>query len=67
MSSISGVNANFGFEALAASMTKRSSDAQEQAVMSLLEGTAQANQQINAAGARAVQAASQGSTIDVYA
>ncbi len=68
MSSITGVNSNFGFEALAVAVNKKATDAQGEAVMNLLEGTMQSVQQINAAGARVVQASgSVGTNIDTYA
>ncbi|MCK0527671.1 MULTISPECIES: hypothetical protein [unclassified Anaerobiospirillum] len=65
MSSITGMNSNFGFEALSVAMTKRATEAQGQAALKMLESTAQSVQQINAsapsAGGRV------GSNIDVRA
>ena len=65
MSSITGVNSNFGFEALAVAVNKKATDAQGQAVMQLLQGTRQSVQQVNAAAPKA--SGSVGSSVDTYA
>ena len=65
MSSITGVNSNFGFEALAVAVNKKATDAQGEAVMNLLEGTMQSVQQINAKMGQA--SGSVGTNIDTYA
>ena len=64
MSSITGVNSNFGFESLAAAMSKRQSDAQGEMVLDLLQTTTQSVQQINQAAASNGRV---GSVIDVQA
>lgn len=48
MSAVSGVNSNFGFEAMAVAMNKRATEEQGQIAMNLLESTVQSVQQINA-------------------
>ncbi len=68
MSSITGVNSNFGFESLAAAMTKRATDAQGEAALSLLQGTMETVQQVNATAAAAASSnARVGATVDTYA
>ncbi|HIX57892.1 MAG TPA: hypothetical protein H9850_10550 [Candidatus Anaerobiospirillum pullistercoris] len=64
MSSITGVNSNFGFESLAVAMSKRQSDAQGEMVLDLLQTTTQSVQQINQAAASNGRV---GSVIDVQA
>ena len=64
MSSITGVNSNFGFESLAVAMSKRQSDAQGEMVLDLLQTTTQSVQQLNQAAA---SNGSVGSVIDVHA
>ena len=64
MSSITGVNSNFGFESLAVAMSKRQSDAQGEMVLDLLQTTTQSVQQINQAAASTGRV---GSVIDVQA
>lgn len=65
MSSITGMNSNFGFEALNVAMTKRATEAQGQAALKMLESTAQSVQQINASAPSA--GGRLGSNIDVRA
>lgn len=65
MSSITGVNPNFGFEALAVAMSKRQSDAQGEMVLDLLQTTTQSVQQIQASAPAANSRV--GSVIDVQA
>ena len=67
MSSITGVNSNFGFEALAVAVNKKATDAQGEAVIKLLDSTVQSVQQINAAGAQVQASGSVGTNIDTYA
>ena len=67
MSSITGVNSNFGFEALAVAVNKTATDAQGEAVMKLLDGTMQSVQQINAAAPKLQASGSVGTNIDTYA
>lgn len=64
MSSITGVNSNFGFESLAVAMSKRQSDAQGEMVLDLLQTTTQSVQPINQAAASNGRV---GSVIDVQA
>ena len=64
MSSITGVNSNFGFESLAVAMSKRQSDAHGEMVLDLLQTTTQSVQQINQAAASNGRV---GSVIDVQA
>lgn len=63
MSSISGVDSNFGFEALAVAMNKRAIDEQGQVALNLIQNTAQNVQQIQA---KAPQG-NVGRNIDTYA
>lgn len=65
MSSVSGVSSNFGNEALAVAMAKRSNDEQGKAALSLLEGAVQTTQQIQAKAPAATGAL--GSRIDIMA
>lgn len=48
MSSITGLDSNFGFESMAIAMNKRSIDEQGKMALNLLESTAQSVQQIQA-------------------
>lgn len=63
MSSITGVDSNFGFEALAVAMNKRAIDDQGKMALNLIESTAQNVQQIQA---KAPQG-NVGNNIDTYA
>lgn len=63
MSAVSGVNSNFGFEALAVAMNKRALDDQGKAALSLIESTAQSVKQIQASAPQG----NTGNNIDTYA
>lgn len=49
MSSVTGLDSDYGMQSLAIAVNKKSTDAQAQAALSLLQGAAQSAQQIQAA------------------
>lgn len=63
MSSITGVDSNFGFESLAVAMNKRAIDDQGKMALNLIESTAQNVEQIKASAPQG----NLGNNINTYA